>query len=161
MAFQHVPTLQSTGRLLMTPQHVPAFPLLPSVPPAPLRGGHRIVVKFFFCFRCALYAIWDLSPPLPAASFRSGCRTVVILCLRIRRHNITTVRQPERKEAAGSGGDRSQMAYKAHLKQKKNFTTIRWPPRSGAGGTDGSKGKAGTCCGVISRRPVDCKVGTC
>ena len=54
-------------------------------------------------------------------------------------------RQPERNEAAGSGGDRSQMAYKAHLKQKKNFTTIRWPPRSGAGGTDGSKGKVGTC----------------
>ena len=35
-----------------------------------------------------------------------------------RRHNITTVRQPERKEAAGSGGDRSQKAYKAHLEQK-------------------------------------------
>ena len=28
-------------------------------------------------------AFWDLSPPLPAASFRSGCRTVVILCLRV------------------------------------------------------------------------------
>ena len=35
-----------------------------------------------------------------------------------RRHNITTVRQPERNEAAGSGGDRSQKAYKAHLEQK-------------------------------------------
>ena len=30
-----------------------------------------------------MYAFWDLSPPLPAASFRSGCRTVVILCLRV------------------------------------------------------------------------------
>ena len=28
-------------------------------------------------------AIWDLSPPLPPASFRSGCRTAVILCLRV------------------------------------------------------------------------------
>ena len=36
-----------------------------------------------FCFRCALYAFWDLSPPLPAASFRSGYRTMVILCLRV------------------------------------------------------------------------------
>ena len=35
-----------------------------------------------------------------------------------RRHYITTVRQPERKEAAGSGGDRYQKAYKAHLEQK-------------------------------------------
>ena len=35
-----------------------------------------------------------------------------------RRHNITTVRQPKRKEAAGSGGDRYQKAYKAHLEQK-------------------------------------------
>ena len=35
-----------------------------------------------------------------------------------RRDNITTVRQPERNEAAGSGGDRSQKAYKAHLEQK-------------------------------------------
>ena len=30
-----------------------------------------------------MYAIWDPSPPLPAASFRSGCRTVVILCLHV------------------------------------------------------------------------------
>ena len=52
-----------------------------------------------------------------------------------------TVRQPERKEAAESDGDRSQKAYKAHLEQKNYFTTIGWPPRSGAGGTDGSKGK--------------------
>ena len=36
-----------------------------------------------FCSRCALYAIWDLSPPFPATSFRSGCRTLVILCLRV------------------------------------------------------------------------------
>ena len=36
----------------------------------------------------------------------------------IRRHVITTVRQPERKEAFGSRGDRSQKAYKEHLKQK-------------------------------------------
>ena len=28
--------------------------------------------EIVFCFRCALYAIWDLSPPLPAASVRSG-----------------------------------------------------------------------------------------
>ena len=30
-----------------------------------------------------MYAGWDLSPPLPAASLPSGCRTVVILCLRV------------------------------------------------------------------------------
>ena len=41
-----------------------------------------------------------------------------------------TVRQPERKEAAESDGDRSQKAYKAHLEQKNYFTMIRWPPRS-------------------------------
>ena len=35
-----------------------------------------------------------------------------------RRHNITKVPQPERKEAAGSGGDRYRKAYKAHLEQK-------------------------------------------
>ena len=31
---------------------------------------------------------------------------------------MTTVRQPERKNAAGSGGDRYQNAFKAHLEQK-------------------------------------------
>ena len=36
------------------------------------------------CSRCALYAFWYLSPPLPAASFRSGCRTVVISYLWVR-----------------------------------------------------------------------------
>ena len=35
------------------------------------------------CSRYALYAFWDLSPSLLAASFRSGCRTVVILCLHV------------------------------------------------------------------------------
>ena len=68
-----------------------------------------------------------------------------------RRHNITTVQQPARKEAAGSGGHISQMAYKAHRIQKK---------------IDGSKGKVTYAktkskAGVKSRRPVDCKVGTC
>ena len=46
----HVPTLQSTGRLLLTPpstwfSRMLVCAYLPSVPPAPLRGGHRIVVK--------------------------------------------------------------------------------------------------------------------
>ena len=60
------------------------------------------------------------------------------------RHSITAVRQPERKEAAGSGGDRFQMAYKAHLKTLNYFATVRLSSRSGEGGTDG-EGKVGTC----------------
>ena len=35
-------------------------------------------------FRCIRIPFWDLSPPLPAASSRSGCRTVVILFLLLR-----------------------------------------------------------------------------
>ena len=35
-----------------------------------------------------------------------------------RRHNITTGRQPERKDEAGSGGNISQKAYKAHLEEE-------------------------------------------
>ena len=34
-----------------------------------------------------------------------------------RRHNTTTVRQPDQNEAAGNRGDRCQEAYKAHLEQ--------------------------------------------
>ena len=53
MAFQHVPTLQSTGRQLLTPPSTrfsrmlayAYFPLLLSVPPALLRGRHRFVVQ--------------------------------------------------------------------------------------------------------------------
>ena len=41
-----------------------------------------------------------------------------------RRHNITTVRQPEWKEAAGSGSDRYQKAYKTQLEQKPIATPI-------------------------------------
>ena len=56
MAFQHVPTLQSTGRQLLTPPLTrfsrmlacAYFPLLPSVPPAPRLGGHRFVVQYAF-----------------------------------------------------------------------------------------------------------------
>ena len=91
MAFQHVPTLRSAGRLLLTPPSTwfscvltCAYFSLTTIGPAcpttwrpPNRG------EIVFCFSCALYAIWDLSPPLPTASFRSGCRTVVILCLRV------------------------------------------------------------------------------
>ena len=91
MAFQHVPTLQSTSRLLLTPPStwfsrmlVCAYFSLTTIGPAcpttwrqPNRG------QTVLCFRCALYAIWDLSPPLPAASSRSGCRTVVILFVRV------------------------------------------------------------------------------
>ena len=89
MVFRHVPTLQSTGRLLLTPPSTwfsrmlaCAYFSLTTVGPAcpttwrPLNLGEVVC-----CFRCALYAIWNLSPPLPAASFRSGCRTAVILCL--------------------------------------------------------------------------------
>ena len=51
--FQHIPTLHSTGRLLLTPPSTrfsrmlayAYFPLLPPVPPALLRGGHRFVVQ--------------------------------------------------------------------------------------------------------------------
>ena len=39
---------------------------------------------------------------------------------------IVTVRSPERKKATGSGSDRYQKAYKAHLEQK------RIAPRIGA-----------------------------
>ena len=91
MAFQHVPTLQSTGRLLSTPPSTwfsrmlaRAYFSLTTIGPTcpttlrPLNRG-----KIDVCIRCALYAIWDLSPPLPVASFRSDCRIVVILCLRV------------------------------------------------------------------------------
>ena len=91
MAFQHVPTSQSTGRLPLTPPSTSfsrmlacAYFSLTTIGPAcpttwrpPNRG------EIVLCFRCALHAIWDLSAPLPAASFCSGCRTVVILCLRV------------------------------------------------------------------------------
>ena len=60
-----------------------------------------------------------------------------------RRNSITTVRHPEREEAAGRGGDRSQMAYE--YTPTTLFTTILWPPLSGADGTDDRKGKVGTC----------------
>ena len=52
-------------------------PACPTTWRSPIRGA------IGFCSRCALYAFWYLSPPLPAASFRLGCRTVVILCLRV------------------------------------------------------------------------------
>ena len=52
-------------------------------PACPTTWRPPICGAIAFCSRCALYAFWDLSPPLPAASFRSGCRTVVILCLRV------------------------------------------------------------------------------
>ena len=52
-------------------------PACPTTWRPPIRG---VIV---FCSRCALYAFWYLSLPLPAVSFRSGCRTVVIWCLRV------------------------------------------------------------------------------
>ena len=52
-------------------------PACPTTWRPPIRG------VIGFCSRCALYAFWNLSLPLPAVSFRSGCRTVVILCLRV------------------------------------------------------------------------------
>ena len=88
-----------------------------------------------------------------------------------KRHEITTVRSPERKKASGIGGDRqgrntpntpegtisprfgslngrkrpeaAVIDTKWHTKHtyKTYYTTNRWPPRSRAGGTDGSKGK--------------------
>ena len=63
------------------------------------------------------------SPRLSRLNERRRSESVVIdrrktYTKHTRRHDITTVRQPERKEAAGSGGDRSQMAYKAHLGKK-------------------------------------------
>ena len=90
MAFQHVPTLQSTGRLRLTPSSTwfsrmlacAYFSLTTISPACPTTWRPPNLGEIVFCFRCALYAIWDLSPPLPA-SFRSGCRTVVILCLRV------------------------------------------------------------------------------
>ena len=76
MAFQHVPTLQSTGRLRLTPPSTwfsrmlaCAYFSLTTIGPAcpttwrpPNRGA------MVFCSRCALHAFWDLSPLLPAAS---------------------------------------------------------------------------------------------
>ena len=91
MAFQHIPTSQSPGCLRLTPPptwfsrmlacaYSPLNTLDPACPTTwrpPNRG------EIGFCFRCASYAIWDPSTPLPAASFRSCCRTVVILFLRV------------------------------------------------------------------------------
>ena len=87
----------------------------------------------------------------------------------IRIHNITTVRQPERKEATGSGSDRSQKAYKEHLEQKPIS------PRFGGLHVEGQAGpmvvresrhmltyaENRVEGGVKSRRSVDCKVETC
>ena len=91
MAFQHVPTLQSTGRLLLTPPSTWfsrmlacayfALTTIGAACPTTWRPPNR--GEIICCFRCALCAIWDLPSPLPAASFRSACRTVVILCLRV------------------------------------------------------------------------------
>ena len=91
MAFQHVPTLQSTDRLLLTPPSTWfsrmlacayfALTTIGAACPTTWRPPNR--GEIICCFRCALCAIWDLPSPLPAASFRSACRTVVILCLRV------------------------------------------------------------------------------
>ena len=91
MAFQRVPTLQFTDRLLLTPPSAwfsrmlacAYFSLTTSGPACPTTWRSPNRGEVVCCFRCALYAIWDLSPPLPATSFRSRCRTVVILCLRV------------------------------------------------------------------------------
>ena len=91
MAFQHVPTLQSTGRLRLTPPSTrfsrmlacAYFSLTTIGPACPTTWRPPIRGVIGFCSRCALYAFWNLSLPLPAVSFRSGCRTVVILCLRV------------------------------------------------------------------------------
>ena len=91
MAFQHVPTLQSIDRLLLTPPSTWFSRMLPCAyfslttigPACPTTWRPPNRGETGWCFRCALDAIWDLSPLLPSTSFRSGCRTVVILCLRV------------------------------------------------------------------------------
>ena len=91
MAFQHVSTLQSTGRLLLTPPSTWFSRILacayfslttigatcPTTWMPPNRGE---IYNFVLGVLCMPF---DLSPPFPATSFRSGCRTVVILCLRV------------------------------------------------------------------------------
>ena len=64
-----------------------------------------------------------ISPRLGRLNERRRAESVVIHRRKAntkhaRRHNITTLQQPDRKEAAGSGGDRSQMTCKAHFEQK-------------------------------------------
>ena len=88
MSFQHVPTLQSTCRLRLTPPSTwfsrvlacAYFSLTTVGPECPTTWRPLNRGDIGSCYRCVLDAFWDLSPPLPAASFRTGCPTVVILC---------------------------------------------------------------------------------
>ena len=81
MAFQHVPTLQSTGRLRLTPPSTwfsrmlayAYFPLLPSVPPALLVEATDSWCNRFFVLGvlCMLFGIYHprfrLLPSVQAA----------------------------------------------------------------------------------------------
>ena len=90
MAFQHVPTLQSTRRLLLTPPSTwfsrmltCAYSSLATIGPAfptTCRPPNRGEIVFFFLV-CVVFLLGSISAV--SARFCSGCRTVVVLCFRV------------------------------------------------------------------------------
>ena len=62
-------------------KHVRTFPIITIGPACPTTWRQPIRSEIVF-YGCS-YAVRDLSPPLLPVSFRSGCRTVIVLCLRV------------------------------------------------------------------------------